>query len=355
MEFRYEIYLLSSVDRALGKVFRYDLDTKSAETILGEHLNSGYNLIPCEDDSSMTCCLYAQNSFQSPAEIYKTNSAGIITQLTHFNTETMKNFNMSETINYIYKGANGDDVQAFVFKPADFVPGKKYPLLLMIHGGPETPWEDNFHYRWNVQPFTAQGYAVVMPNIHGSDSFGDDFRTSIIEDWGGKPYTDLIMLIDALGNSFDWIDSTNVGALGASYGGYMINWINSQTDRFKCLVCHDGMFDVIAFYYYTDELYFIEKEFGGRPFDSPQPEPYTKFNPAYHVANMKTPQLIIHGSTDYRIPDVSGFGMFTALQRKGIESRLIRFPEENHWVVNPNNSIEWHKEIIAWLDKFLKQ
>jgi dipeptidyl aminopeptidase/acylaminoacyl peptidase len=261
---------------------------------------------------------------------------------------------LSETITFTYKGADGDDVQAFFFKPAHFVEGKKYPLLLLIHGGPETPWQDNFHFRWNVQPFTAQGYASVEPNIHGSGSFGDAFRESIIGDWGGKPYVDLMMLLDALGNTFDWIDTENIGALGASYGGYMINWLNSQTTRFNCLVCHDGMFDVDAFFYYTDEVYFIATEFLGTPYDTPRPEPYDKFNPAKFVGQMQTPQLVIHGSTDYRIPDVSGIGMFTALQSKGVDSRLVLFPEENHWVMNPNNSIEWHNEILAWLDKYMK-
>ena len=346
------IYFLA-IDKAEQKVFKYDIDARKGDLVYGEHLTSGFNLIPCTDNAEKECLLFAQSSFTTPGEIYMTDSNNKVIQKTFFNTEAMKQFTMSETINMQYKGANGDDVQAFLFKPVNFEEGKKYPLLLLIHGGPETPWEDNFHYRWNVQPFTSAGYAVVEPNIHGSGSFGDAFQRSIIEDWGGKPFTDLMMLLDTLGNNYDWIDATNVGALGASYGGYMINWINSQTDRFKCLVCHDGMFDVNAFYYYTDELYFVEKEFGGRPFDNPVPEAYLKYNPANFVANMKTPQLIIHGSTDYRIPDVSGFGMFTALQRNNIESRLIRFPEENHWVVNPNNSIEWHKEIIAWLNKFL--
>ena len=346
------IYFLS-IDKAEQKVFKYDISEKRGELVYGEHLTSGFNRIPCLDNKNQECLLFAQSSFEVPAEIYMTMSNGTVTRLSHHNDKMMSEFAMSKTINLTYKGANGDDVQAFLFKPYGFEEGKKYPLLLLIHGGPETPWEDNFHYRWNVQPFTSAGYAVVEPNIHGSGSFGDKFRESIIGDWGGKPYLDLMMLIDTLGEKYDWIDTTNVGGLGASYGGYMINWLNTQTDRFKCLVCHDGMFDVNAFYYYTDELYFVETEFLGRPTDVPTPEPYLKYNPARFAANMKTPQLVIHGSTDYRIPDVSGFAAFTALQRNGVESRLVRYPEENHWVMNPNNSINWHQEIINWLSRFM--
>lgn len=338
-------------DNARSRFFSFNIEDKTHETILADHYVTGVSFVPCLEDQKKTCKLFAMQTFQLPTEIFISTSDDKLTQLTKSNDNARFNFGAPEEFHH--KGANGDDILTWVFKPSDFDATKKYPMILFIHGGPEDPWFDQFHYRWNPYPFTSQGYVVAMPNFHGSASFGDKFKEDIIGDWGGKPYQDILMSVEAVANQYPWVDGTNVGAMGASYGGFMINWINSQgSGRFKCLVCHDGMFDPFAMYYYTEELYFVEKEFGAAPFVDDTL--YRKWNPSLNVDKMDTPQMTIHGSKDYRIPDVSGFGVFTALQRRGIESVLIRLPEENHFVLNPNNSIYWHQSIIEWMDKHLK-
>jgi len=239
-------------------------------------------------------------------------------------------------------------------KPYGFEEGKKYPLVMYIHGGPEYAWVNEFHYRWNPQLIAARGYAVFEPNPHGStcSSLGSAFTRSIRNNWGGWPFEDIMKAMDFL-RQFDWIDVDNAGAMGASYGGFMMNWLNSQTDKFKCIICHDGLFDTIAMYYETDELYFMKNEFNGTPTDPASV--FVKYSPSTYAANMKTPELIFHGGMDFRISEVQAFGVFNNLQRLGVDSRLVRFPDENHWVVNPSNSIYWHSEVFNWLKKYLGQ
>jgi dipeptidyl aminopeptidase/acylaminoacyl peptidase len=196
------------------------------------------------------------------------------------------------------------------------------------------------------------GYGVLAPNFHGSSSFGANFTKSILGQWGGRPYQDLMMGLDAAAAKYSWIDLSRAGAMGASYGGFMINWINSQTTRFKCLVCHDGVFNPGEHFYSTDELYFPETEFLGLPWEAKSV--YNTWNPERYVEKMVTPELVIHGGADYRIPDIVGLSTYTALQRRGIPSKFIRFPKENHWVLNPNNNIYWHESVFAWLAQWLK-
>ena len=223
----------------------------------------------------------------------------------------------------------------------------------MIHGGPQSATSDTFHYRWNLQAFAGAGYAVVAVNPHGSVGFGQKFTDSISGDWGGKPFEDLMKGLDYALKTFPWLDGNRVAGLGASYGGWMVNWINGHTDRFKCLVNHDGGFDEYASYFSTEELWFPEWEFGGTPWTNP--ELFERFSASRYVGNWRTPTLVIHGANDYRISDAEGISTFTALQRRRIPSELLYFKDEGHWVLRPKDSILWHETILAWLNRWLKR
>jgi dipeptidyl aminopeptidase/acylaminoacyl peptidase len=253
---------------------------------------------------------------------------------------------------FYFTGALRERVQAWILKPVGFEEGKKYPVAFIVHGGPQGAVEDHFHYRWNPQVFTGAGFAVIAINFHGSTGFGQAFTDSISGDWGGKPFEDLMMGLDHALANYAWLDGERVAALGASYGGWMINWINGHTNRFKCLVNHDGGFDEFANYFTTEELWFPEWEFKGVPWQNPAL--FDKFSPSRYVANWQTPTLVIHGARDYRLIDAEGIATFTALQRRGIPSQLLYFPDENHWVLKPRNSIVWHDTIFRWLDRWVK-
>jgi dipeptidyl aminopeptidase/acylaminoacyl peptidase len=297
--------------------------------------------------------VFLRNTLKSPDELYSAKLDGSdVKQLTHLNDARVKAITWGDYEQFSFKGAKGDTVHGFVVKPAGFTGGKA-PVAFLIHGGPQGSFGDHFHYRWNPEVFAGHGYGVVMIDFHGSTGYGQAFTDAISNDWGGAPYDDLMMGLDAALEKYTWLDKTKMAALGASYGGYMINWINGKTDRFKALVCHDGNLDERMAYFNTEELWFPEWEHGGVPWD--KSEGYTKHNPIDLVKNWKTPTLVIHGGLDYRIADSQGMGTFTALQRKGIPSRFLYFPDENHWVLKPQNSKLWHEEVLAWLDKFAKR
>ena len=239
-------------------------------------------------------------------------------------------------------------------KPADFDPSRKYPVAFLIHGGPQGSFGNDFHYRWNPQTYAGAGYAVVMVDFHGSTGYGQKFTDAINGDWGGKPLEDLQKGLEAAIAKNSWMDGERVCALGASYGGYMINWIAGMwPDRFRCLVCHDGNLDERMAYFDTEELWFPEWEHKGTPWENP--EGYAKHNPIDLVKNWKTPTLVVHGGRDYRVVDTQGISTFTALQRKGIPSRFLYFPDENHWVLQPQNSLLWHETVLQWLDRWTKK
>jgi dipeptidyl aminopeptidase/acylaminoacyl peptidase len=238
-------------------------------------------------------------------------------------------------------------------KPVDFDPNREYPIAFLIHGGPQGSFDNDFHYRWNPQIYAAAGYAAIMVDFHGSTGYGQAFTDAIGGDWGGKPLEDLQKGLAAALERYDWLDGDRVCALGASYGGYMINWIaGNWPDRFRCLVNHDGVFDQRMMYYATEELWFPEWEHGGTYWSNP--EGYEKHNPANYVDNWRTPMLVVHGALDYRVPLEQGLGAFSALQRKGIPSRFLYFPDENHWVLSPANSVQWHETVLDWLDRWTK-
>jgi dipeptidyl aminopeptidase/acylaminoacyl peptidase len=291
---------------------------------------------------------------RSPVELYSVLPDGSdVRRITKINDEKLAAARMGEPEQFTFKGWNGETVHAYIVKPADFEEGKEYPVAFLIHGGPQGSFGNDFHYRWNPQAYAGAGYAVVMVDFHGSTGYGQAFTDSINQDWGGKPLEDLQKGLAAALQRYPWMDGERVGAAGASFGGYMINWIaGNWPDRFRCLVNHDGNLDERIAYYDTEELWFPEWDHGGTPWENP--EGYEKHNPINFVANWKTPMLVIHGALDYRVVDTQGISTFTALQRRGIPSKLLYFPDENHFVLQPHNSILWHETVIGWLDRWVK-
>ena len=297
--------------------------------------------------------VFAKDTLKSPVELFTMKPDGSdVRQLTRLNAERVAKIRWGEYEQFSFKGAKGDTVYGYVIKPAGYTRGKA-PVAFLVHGGPQGSFGDHFHYRWNPQFYAGAGYAVVFIDFHGSTGYGQAFTDSISGDWGGAPFEDLMLGLDHALAKYSFLDGTRVAALGASYGGYMINWINGKTDRFRALVCHDGIFDTRMAYYDTEEVWFPEWEHKATPYD--KPEEYEKFSPAAFVKNWKTPTLVIHGALDYRIPESHGQAAFTALQRRGIPSRYLQFPDENHWVLKPQNSKRWHTEVLAWIDRFTKQ
>ncbi|HEX8603308.1 MAG TPA: S9 family peptidase [Pseudoduganella sp.] len=306
-----------------------------------------------EFDVRRDTVVMAQNSLAGGTQLVRL-AGSKTTQLTHVNRERLADVKMGEYEQFSFAGANGDTVHGYVMKPWNAEAGKKYPVAFLVHGGPQGSFGNSWSYRWNPQVYAGAGYATVFIDFHGSTGYGQAFTDSISGDWGGKPLEDLKKGLAAAGQKYPWLDTSNACALGASYGGYMMNWIEGNwSDGFKCIVNHDGVFDQRGMGYSTEELWFTEWENGGTPYANP--EGYEKFNPVHHVAKWKTPMLVIQGDLDFRIPTAQGLGTFTALQRQGIKSKLLVFPDENHWVLKPANSIQWHHTVIGWLDEFLKK
>jgi len=299
--------------------------------------------------------VYAMSSLTSPSELYVLDTdTSTNRKITDVSSRTLAGVEMGDYEQFSFEGWGGATVYGFVVKPAGFEEGESYPVAFLIHGGPQGSFSNNFHYRWNPQTYAGQGFAVVMIDFHGSTGYGQAFTDSISGDWGGKPLEDLKLGLSAALEEYNFLDGERVCALGASYGGYMINWIASQwPERFRCLVNHDGIFDNRSMYYATEELWFPEWEHGGPYFENP--EGHERHNPALYVDQWKTPMLVIHGELDFRVPVTQGIMTFTALQRQGIESRFLYFPDENHWVLKPHNSIHWHEQVNAWLHQYLSE
>jgi len=264
--------------------------------------------------------------------------------------DILSKIKMSELETFWAEGAEEKQVQSIIVKPPFFDEAKKYPVIFLIHGGPQGHWTDDFHYRWNPQMFASKGYVVIATNPRGSTGYGQKFTDEISKDWGGKVYTDLMNSLDYALANYKFIDKNNLFAAGASYGGYMINWLEGHTERFNALFCHDGVYNLESMYGTTEELWFPEWEFGGAPWESR--EIYKKWSPSNFVANFKTPMLIAHGGNDFRVPEGQAFELFTALQKMNVPSKLIYFPEENHFVTKPQNSIFWWNTIFNWFDKY---
>ena len=341
------IYAIAD-DNGNHPLFAIDVATGKAKALTGPGHVEGYDL-------AGKTLVFARDSLKSPADLFASDTkGGKAKQITHYNTARLKDVAFGDWEFFDFKGAGDERVQGYVVKPWNYEKGKKYPVAFIIHGGPQGAMGDDFHYRWNPQTYTGQGFAVVTVNFHGSTGYGQAFTDAISGDWGGKPLEDLQKGWAAALAKYDFLDGNRACALGASYGGYMINWIAGNWPQpWKCLVTHDGVFDARMMGYSTEELWFDEWEHGGTPYE--KPESYEKFNPVNHVSKWKVPTLVVQGGLDFRIPLEQGLGAFTALQRRGIESQFLYFPDENHWVLKPQNSVKWHDTVNAWLKKYAGQ
>ncbi len=280
-------------------------------------------------------------------------------QLTHLNDDLLAQLDFGDAEDFEFDAKDKTELQGFIIRPPGFDPAKRYPVKLLIHGGPQGAWGDSWSYRWNAELFAANGYVVVMINPRGSTGYGQKFTDEINGDWGGKPFTDLMTGLDYAEQHFSFIDKTRECALGASYGGYMANWILGHTDRFKCIVSHDGMFNPESAWGTTDELWFNEWEFKGKPWDyygKPDAENlYRKWSAMMSAKNFKTPTLVIHNQLDYRLDLSEGFQLFTTLQRLKVPSKMLYFPDEGHWVLKPQNSRLWYKTVNDWVDEWTRK
>lgn len=349
-------------------LFQIDIASGKVEKVIGEGSISDVQL--AGDMLAFTRSTLQTNnqllvaSLSEKAEIDRqrangATAAGPFRVLTPEVTQVVNDVRMGEFEQFTFKGWNNETVHGYVVKPWNYVEGQKYPVAFLIHGGPQGSFGNGWSYRWNPQTYAGQGYAVVMIDFHGSTGYGQAFTDSISGDWGGKPLEDLQKGWAAAQQKYAFLDGDKACALGASYGGYMVNWIaGNWFDRdgsspWKCLVNHDGVFDTRSMGYVTEELWFTEWENGGTPYEVPKN--YEKFNPVNHVAKWRVPMLVVQGEKDYRVPVDQGLSTFTALQRKGIESKLLYFPDENHWVLKPQNSILWHDTVNAWLKQHIGQ
>jgi len=341
-------HLLAAVDD-LGQHALYSIDVKSGKPVklVGSGEVGDYS-------AGRATIVFSLGSLGGPADLYSVPvRGGPPTRLTDVNRELMAARQLGDFEQFNFRGWNDETVYGYAVKPSGFEPGKRFPVAFIVHGGPQGSMGNEWHYRWNMQVFAGHGFGVVGIDFHGSTGYGQAFTDSISRDWGGKPLIDLQKGLAAALERYPWLDGGRVCALGASYGGFMMNWIEGNwPDRFRCIVSHDGVFDQRMMYYSTEELWFPEWEMGGTYYDAPAL--YEKFNPASFVKQWRTPMLVIHGELDFRIPYSQGLAVFTALQRRGIESRLLEFPNENHWVLNPADSLQWHHAVLEWLDAHLK-
>jgi dipeptidyl aminopeptidase/acylaminoacyl peptidase len=333
-------------DEAYSSGYRVALDGKIVR-VLDKNCTGDLKVSP--DGREL---VFIRQTRSQPSEIYRADAAGRnVSELTSFNRELLSRIDFGPSESVSYKGAGGTDVQAWIFKPPSFSPGKKYPAVVLIHGGPQGVWGDSFSYRWNYHMFASRGYVVFAPNPRGSTTFGQKFTDEISGDWGGKVYEDIMKGVDYLAQ-LPYVDAGRMSAAGASYGGYMMNWLEGHTDRFRCLVSHDGVYDAVSMFGATEELWFPIWEFKGTPWTSR--ELYEKWSPSNFVSNFKTPMLVIHGQQDFRLPVTQGMQLFTALQLMNVPSKFLYFPDEGHWVLKPQNSQLWHKTVLDWIDQWTK-
>jgi dipeptidyl aminopeptidase/acylaminoacyl peptidase len=295
--------------------------------------------------------VYSMNSLTAPDDFYRLQGKRQ-ERLTQVNAAKLAGIDLPKVERFSFTGANSDEVWGYAVRPASLAAGAKAPIAFIVHGGPQGSSNNSWSYRWNPAVFAGAGFAVVSVDFHGSTGYGQAFTDAIQNNWGGWPLEDLQKGLAAAEAKFSWLDGGRACALGASYGGYMMNWIEGQwPDRFKCIVQHDGVFDARAMAYETEELWFDEWEHGGKAYFE-DPEAFEKWNPVHHVTKWKTPQLVITGEKDFRIPYTQGLAAFTALQRREIDSRLLVFPDENHWVLKPKNSMQWYGEVLGWLEEY---
>ncbi|MGH9453447.1 MAG: prolyl oligopeptidase family serine peptidase [Terriglobia bacterium] len=295
--------------------------------------------------------IFTSTSLTQPSEVYRASVSGArLTALTHENGPLLSGLDLHRAEFVETQGALGATIQNLLLKPPAFDRTKKYPAIFLIHGGPQGAWDDSWGYRWNAQMFASHGYVVMMPNPHGSTGYGQKFVAEISGDWGGACYQDLMKAADYLA-ALPYVDKNRMGAAGASFGGYMIDWIAGHTTRFKALVSHDGVYDLRSMYGETEELWFPEWELKGTAWENTGL--YQKFSPSNFAQNIRTPMMLVEGGRDFRVPEGQAFQLFTALQRRGIASKLLYFPDESHFVQKPQNSRLWYQTVLAWMDHYL--
>jgi dipeptidyl aminopeptidase/acylaminoacyl peptidase len=349
---------VATTDKGRDKLYRAELSPNGVAAgapalVIGESNNLGFSF-----SKDARAVAWMRDATNKPAEVYTASLDGArasdVRPATHVNDALVAQLALNPAEDFWFKGAGGDSVQGFIVKPPQYTAGQKYPVILLIHGGPQGAWLDNWHGRWNYEMFAATGAGLVIINPRGSTGYGQKFVDDVSKAWAGKVYTDLMNGLDAALARNPWMDGTRVGAAGGSFGGYMVNWIAGHSTRFKALVSHAGPFNLENMYGATEELWFPEWEYGG-PFWDPKAmrEQYRVYSPHLFAGKFKTPTLVTHGELDYRVPYTEGLSMFTSLQRQGIPSRLVVFPDEGHWIAKPQNQRLWWNEVQGWLTKYL--
>jgi dipeptidyl aminopeptidase/acylaminoacyl peptidase len=332
-------------DESFSSIFRVGIGGEAPVRVTDRSYNSEVQVSP--DGKTL---VFTRQSISRPPEIYGAGVEGRNVQaLTEVNRSVLSRIEFGAVENVTYKGAEEANIQAWIVKPPNFSPSGKYPAIFLIHGGPQGAWADNFSYRWNLQMFASRGYVVFAANPRGSTGFGQKFADEISGDWGGRVYQDLMNGADYL-EKLPYATAGRVAAAGASYGGYMVDWIAGHTDRFRCLVSHDGVYNLASMFGATEELWFPMWELKGTPWDNPGL--YAKWSPSSFVKNYKTPTLVVHGELDYRVPVSQGFEFFTALQLMNVPSKFLYFPDEGHWVLKPQNSELWYQTVLDWIDRW---
>ena len=326
-------------------LFAFDIAAGQATRVAGDGGISGFDL-------RGETLVFVRDSLKSPGRLFAARADGSAAREVSVNNhDKLKDVAFGDFEQFTFVGWNNETVHGYVVKPANYQSGKKYPVAFLIHGGPQGSFGNGWSYRWNPQTYAGQGFAVVMIDFHGSTGYGQAFTDAISQHWGDRPLEDLQKGWAAALAKYSFLDGNRACALGASYGGYMVDWIaGNWSQPWKCLVSHDGVFDVRMMAYSTEELWFTEWENGGTPYDAAVT--VERFNPVNHVANWRVPMLVVQGQLDYRIPAEQGIAAFTALQRKGVESQLLFFPDENHWVLKPQNSVLWHDTVNAWIKRW---
>jgi dipeptidyl aminopeptidase/acylaminoacyl peptidase len=340
-----ESLLVTAGDTLEEPVFRVDVASGKVTRLTGD---GSYGNVHSLAGGGV---LATMNSIAAPDDLYRLDAHGKAAKLTDLNRDLLAQLDPIAFHKFSFAGANGDTVWGWTLKPANAT--AKLPIAFLVHGGPQGSFSDGWSYRWNPRLFIAPGYAAVSVDFHGSTGYGQAFTDSINRDWGGKPLEDLKLGLAYATAHDPQLEADNACALGGSYGGYMMNWIEGNwPDRFKCIVQHDGVFDARAMAYETEELWFDEWEHGGHPYYE-APAEFEKWNPVNYVAKWKTPQLVVTSEKDFRIPYTQGIAAFTALQRRDIPSRLLVYPDENHWVLKPKNSVQWYHEVFGWMRRWL--
>lgn len=339
------IYFIAP-DHAQQPIFKTSVSHPKVEKVIDGDFD-GLSVTP--DGKTL---VFTRTTIAQPAEVYRASVQGAdLTAVTHANDALLAELDLHPAEFVNTSGAGGAEIQSLIVKPPAFDASKKYPAIFLVHGGPQGAWDDSWGYRWNAQMFASHGYAVMMTNFHGSTGYGQRFVESISGDWGGAPYEDLMKASDYL-ESLPYVDKTRIGAAGASFGGYMIDWMAGHTTRYKVLVSHDGVYDNRSMYGETEELWFPEHELKGLPWD--KGSVYEKWSPSNFVQNIQTPMLLVEGALDFRVPQGQAFQLFSALQRRGIPSKLLYFEQEGHWVNKPQDSQLWYSTVLGWLDQYLK-